>query len=362
MSESPLNTITKYNFPHYDNQPTSVWNRLPVSRRSAVFVLLFLGKLGELRVVLTKRSSKLRNFPGHISFPGGKSDNGLESEWHTARREMEEEIGLSANNEYLLKNFGFEIDHLNVMPSYLSRTFSAVRPCVGFMRFAADTSGADLIHNLKVNLNPGESSSVFSCPLQDFLYPISDRDSLECIEKQSFRMSWGGIPWMLRTYTFPQLVAGEASWLQEVQGLSESESESELNSDSAELQGEESQAQSEEVPQTSRGSRKLNREKWGRLGSRRHSETNEKIYDVWGLTANILHDLANVVYTNNATNSEFGQEDLIYSIWHHGNQMREKKRSPEESQLIESRSRPDDLGFGDILPRTEFLRLKQLYK
>lgn len=352
--EKHLRTIRNYLFLNYQNQPHSIWNKLPIARRSAVFILLFTGKLGELRVVLTRRSSKLRNFPGHIALPGGKADTGLESEWQTARREMEEEIGLDALNELLLKHYGFEIENLNIMPSYLSRTFLAVRPCVGFMKFSSPMSEAQLIQNLKVNLNPGESSSVFSCPLRDFLYPISEQKPLECIERESYKVIWGGMHWSLRTYTFPQSVAGEADWLKEVNDLSESEHES-LDEES------ESEPAAVENGEEKKG-KGSNLSNWGRLGSRRHSETNEKIYDVWGLTANILHDLANIAYTDNAVNAEIGEEELIYGCWEHGNLMKTKERTKEEKLLIEARGIKDEFGFNDIMPRTEFNRLKSIYK
>lgn len=332
-----VETIRKHSFRNYQDKAVSVWHKLPIARRSAVFILLFLGKFGELRVVLTKRSTKLKSFPGHISLPGGKADTGLETEWHTARREMEEEVGLSANNDILQKNYGFIIDHVNILPSYLSRNLSAVRPCVGFMKFTEKISERELINNLKVTLNPGESSGVFSCPLKDFLYPLTKSEPQECLERESFKYKWGGIPTNIRSYTFPQNVANEAEWLKGIQDLSENEdSEGDDESD-------EKAAKSEKLAL------------WGRQGSRRHPDTNQKIYDVWGLTANILHDLANIAYSENAINAEMGEEELIYSLWHYGNQMRAKERSVEEQGISGS------MGFDKVLPRTEFNRLKRLY-
>ena len=64
-----------------------------------------------------------------MALPGGKADSGLELEWQVSRREMHEEIGLSDNDEDL-KNLGISIEHLTQLPSYLSRTFSCVKPCV----------------------------------------------------------------------------------------------------------------------------------------------------------------------------------------------------------------------------------------
>ncbi|ABN65486.2 predicted protein [Scheffersomyces stipitis CBS 6054] len=355
--ENALANIRKYAVRHFQGHPESVWHKLPISRRSSVFVLLFLGHLGELRVILTKRSRKLRSFPGHISLPGGKADDGLELEWHVARREMEEEIGLSANNDLLLKNYGFTIDHLNILPSYLSRTFSAVRPCIGFMNFRSNVD-SELFSQLKLNLNPGESSSIFSCPLKDFLYPISEEESLESLERSSYRIKWGGIPWNLRSYTFLQSNENEAPWLKDIVDLSATEEEDEISDI------DEEEKRSVTPPPTEAHKFKHKRQKnlsaWGRLGSRRHVETNEKIYDVWGLTANILHDLADVAYRG-PPEREIGEEELIYAIWKYGNQMKTKKRSEAEVKLIESKT-AGDYGFGEILPRVEFNKLKQIYK
>jgi 8-oxo-dGTP pyrophosphatase MutT (NUDIX family) len=454
MSElQALENLKKYTPKFYQLQQQSIWHKVPLSRRSSVFVLLFLGRLGELRVILTKRSSKLRNFPGHISLPGGKADTVDETEWMVARREMEEEIGLSANNDELLSKYGFTIDHLNILPSYLSRTFSAVRPCIGFMNFrdqeglhsklkltlnpgessnvfscplhdflypiteesmeSVDTTfhrvtewmvarremeeeiglsanndellskyGFTIDHlnilpsylsrtfsavrpcigfmnfrdqeglhsKLKLTLNPGESSNVFSCPLHDFLYPITE-ESMESVDTTFHRVKWGGIPWKLRSFIFKQNNPNEPDWLREIDDLSGSESE--FTEDEIE------EAIEDDLEESTK--KRNNLELWGRLGSRRDEETNEKIYDVWGLTANILHDLAELVYTNKF-NREMGEEELIYSIWKYGNQMKKKERSPEEVKLINSRGIPNEFGFNDIMPRTEFLKLKQIYK
>lgn len=319
-----------------------------------MFILLFFGHLGELRVILTRRLSKLRNFPGHISLPGGKADTGLESEWQVARREMHEEIGLDADDKLLVKHFGFTVDYLNILPAYLLRTFSAVRPCVGLMKISANEDEAKLLNDLRLNLNPGETSTIFSCPLRDFLYPVRDEPPMECFERSSHEMNWGGIPWNLRSYAFLQHNKNEAVFLLDIVG--DLTSEEEDHHDDA--HGHVTQVNQSKVTTSS----KKDLSSWGRLGSRRHSETNEKIYDVWGLTANILHDLAEIVYEGGQLEREIGEEELIYSLWEHGNQLRLKERLEEEAKLIASTPMDRCFGFGDVLPRTEFLRLKKLYK
>lgn len=345
-----LENIRRYE-PWYA-QGHTVWHGLHPSRRSAVYILLFLGSLGELRVILTKRSSKLRSFPGHISFPGGKADSEHESEWQVSRREMGEEIGLSLDNNELQRNYGFTIDNLNVMPCYLSRTFSAVRPCIGFMN-VSNVLELELITNLKLSVNPGESSSIFSCPLRDFLYPCEADNAKEALERTSHDIHWGGIPWKLRSYLFLQNNEFEAPWLREFKDISASEEEV----DSEGLTEDEADKKRQlPVPVSSK---KKKMALWGRLGARRHSETNERIYDVWGLTANILHDLAVITY-DKKSDQDIGQEDLIHAL-HNAGQMKNKARSVAESKLIKAGVN-DKFGFGDVLPRTEFLRLKRVYK
>jgi len=54
------------------------WDRLPVSRRAAVLILLYADKRGDLRVVITMRAATLRSFSGTGSFralPQGSKGN-----------------------------------------------------------------------------------------------------------------------------------------------------------------------------------------------------------------------------------------------------------------------------------------------
>lgn len=80
---------------------------------------------------------------------------------------------------------------------------------------------------------------------------------------------------------------------------------------------------------------------WGRLGSRTDEETNEKIYDVWGLTANILHDLSEIVYTRDRIGKrQIGEEEMIYCLHEFGHLMQQKERSDAEVKLIHSSNTP----------------------
>ncbi len=69
--------------------------------QAAVLVPLFY-RQDELRVLLTKRSSRLKHHPGQISFPGGKQEKTDQSLYDTALREAYEEIRLSNRSVEIL--------------------------------------------------------------------------------------------------------------------------------------------------------------------------------------------------------------------------------------------------------------------
>ncbi|KAG0672824.1 hypothetical protein C6P40_003291 [Pichia californica] len=316
MESKYLTNLINYKPLFFQNQNKfSIWHKVPVSRRSAVMVLLFLGNEGELRVILTKRSRKLKSFSGHISLPGGKSENGLESEFQCARREMDEEIGLSRHNQILKKDFGFIMDELKVLPSYLARTFLAVAPCIGYINWCEDVKQTERrIGNLV--LNPGESASIFSVPLRDFLQPKTDNFQLsECLKQSHIKTKWAGLPWNLRSFIFPHYNKNEVDWIEEVEDIS-SASEDETHED---------------------------------------QELDVRTRNCWGLTANILHDVAEIIYNGN--NSLIGEEDLIYSLHKHG-QIQTKGRTDFEKRLINNTK---GSMFTEVIPQDEFKLLKKLY-
>ncbi|KAF7365932.1 Glycoside hydrolase family 5 protein [Mycena venus] len=66
----------------------------PQTRSAAVLVALFVGRMGDLYVLLNRRSATLRTYAGDTSLPGGKWDPEDRTIEDTARREAFEEIGL----------------------------------------------------------------------------------------------------------------------------------------------------------------------------------------------------------------------------------------------------------------------------
>jgi len=147
----------------------SVWDRLPVSRRAAVLILLFADRRGDLRVVITMRASTLRNYSGHAAFPGGKADSVEETPFEIARREASEEIGLPNDDKKI--SHPFRIEHICQLPYNLAKTALAVRPCVAFLH-SDDTSGkksASVEDSMIPRLDAKEVAAVFSAPFHNFL-------------------------------------------------------------------------------------------------------------------------------------------------------------------------------------------------
>ncbi|KAK2380447.1 nudix hydrolase protein [Trifolium repens] len=109
-----------------------------------------LGDAGDLRVILTKRSSKLSTHSGEVSLPGGKAEEGDKDDGDTAKREAKEEIGLDPEL----------VNVVTVLEPFLSKHLLRVVPVIG------------ILHDKKAFkpvLNPAEVESVFDAPLEMFL-------------------------------------------------------------------------------------------------------------------------------------------------------------------------------------------------
>jgi len=181
----------------------SVYHSLPVTRRAAVLVLLFADRRGDLQVVLTLRSSKLRTFAGQVALPGGKADYLSETPVQTARREAWEEIGLPLDSNRLPKPF--TIEHLTELPCSMARTALAVRPCVAFLKDESPNRLADVEDLLIPKLQETEVDSVFAVSLERFL----DRTiSVRGQEKQEtwyqgHWTNWNGKQWRMHEFQAP---------------------------------------------------------------------------------------------------------------------------------------------------------------
>ncbi|KAK6943175.1 NUDIX hydrolase domain [Dillenia turbinata] len=120
------------------------------ARKAAVLICIFEGHEGELRVILTKRSTKLSSHPGDVALPGGKMEEGDADDTETALREASEEIGLDPSLIQV-------VAHLE---PFFSKNQLRVVPVVGLL---------DNIGNFKPSINIDEVDAIFSVPLEMFL-------------------------------------------------------------------------------------------------------------------------------------------------------------------------------------------------
>jgi 8-oxo-dGTP pyrophosphatase MutT (NUDIX family) len=121
---------------------------LPTSPTPSAVLVPIIDRPEGLTVLMTERSSTLRNHAGQISFPGGRVEPDDDGPIATALRETEEEIGLS--REY--------VSFAGYLHSYLVLTGYWITPVVGFVR-----------PGFALHLDPGEVASAFEVPLSHIL-------------------------------------------------------------------------------------------------------------------------------------------------------------------------------------------------
>ena len=120
---------------------------LQINKQASVLIPL-LESEGELFVLLTQRSEKLRSHAGQVSFPGGKQDTQDENSLETALRETFEEIGLNKQN----------IEIIGTLDQILSLHNYMVTPFVGLIP-----------ENFVSIPNDDEIEAVFKVPLTFFM-------------------------------------------------------------------------------------------------------------------------------------------------------------------------------------------------
>ncbi|KZP09940.1 hypothetical protein FIBSPDRAFT_759195 [Athelia psychrophila] len=172
-SKRCLRNLANYTTPH-------IRLPLPPARQAAVLVALFVGRHGDLYVLLNRRASTLRTYAGDTALPGGKVEPGDRTIEDTARREAFEEIGLPIDSR--------KVPLLCVLPPFLARNALIVTPVVVLV---LDTS----LHPI---LAPAEVASIFSHPLHAFLSNTSpfpnEPEAVEVEYHTSFDHPWDGPP------------------------------------------------------------------------------------------------------------------------------------------------------------------------
>ena len=130
----------------------------PISELTPAAVLVPLVEHPEgLSVLLTQRTSHLKDHAGQISFPGGRAEPDDQHPIATALRETEEEIGIGTEH----------IDVAGCLDNYETGTGYIVIPVVGFVR-----------PGFTLTLDEFEVAEVFEVPLAFMLAP-ENRQTLE---------------------------------------------------------------------------------------------------------------------------------------------------------------------------------------
>jgi 8-oxo-dGTP pyrophosphatase MutT (NUDIX family) len=160
---------------------------LPAERIPAAVLVPLVERKSGLTVLLTERSSTLKDHAGQISFPGGRIEPGDADAWNAALREAEEEIGLAPRF----------VEYAGYLPDHLVPSGFRVTPVVGFV--SPD-------HQLR--LDAAEVSDAFEVPL-DFLFDAANhKPRIRRVGAASFetydipyggRNIWGATASMLMT-------------------------------------------------------------------------------------------------------------------------------------------------------------------
>ncbi|XP_047974826.1 nudix hydrolase 11-like isoform X1 [Salvia hispanica] len=146
-NQNPDANVTLSNSRAHESQSAAE----PIQRnRAAVLICLFEDENSDLRVILTRRSSKLSSHSGEVALPGGKRDENDSDDVATALREAQEEIGLDPSM----------VEIVAVLEPFHTRINIAVVPVIGVIW---DKRAFEPI------LNAAEVESVFDAPLEMFL-------------------------------------------------------------------------------------------------------------------------------------------------------------------------------------------------
>ena len=123
-------------------------------RVPAAVLVPLIGREDRTTVLLTRRSPRLRDHAGQISFPGGRIEGCDSDPACAALREAEEEVGIARDRVRLLGR----------LPIYDTATGFRIHPYVGWIEPAPT-----------LRLDPREVEEVFEVPLPFVLDPANHR-------------------------------------------------------------------------------------------------------------------------------------------------------------------------------------------
>lgn len=123
-------------------------------------------------LLLTQRTSHLRNHSGQIAFPGGKTDESDADAVMTALREAEEEVGLRPDF----------VQVLGTLPIYTTGSAFIITPVVALVR-----------PGFTLTPHPGEVADVFEVPLDFLMNPAHHRR--HCLVAEGLQRDWFSMPY-----------------------------------------------------------------------------------------------------------------------------------------------------------------------
>ena len=131
----------------FDLNPDMAFNQKSNFLEASVLIPVLTFKKN-LEILLTKRSTNLKNHPGQIAFPGGKKEKFDSSPIETALRETEEEIGLSQHLVEIVAS----------LPTHKTATGFIIKPYIGIISQPFEEA-----------LRCGEVDEVFTVPFDHIL-------------------------------------------------------------------------------------------------------------------------------------------------------------------------------------------------
>ncbi|GAB7363839.1 hypothetical protein MBLNU230_g4404t1 [Neophaeotheca triangularis] len=291
--------------------------KCPLTRRAAVLILLFADRRGDLRVVLTIRSAKLKNYAGQAALPGGKADTLQETPFQTARREAFEEIGLALTDDKLPA--GYSVEHLTELPANLAMTELGVRPCVAYLKTPEPSSknkAPDAARDLLPKLDPKEVAAVFTAPFHGFMRSHDeDEKTRETVPGEWYKGSWHSwheTAWRMHQFWVP-VTPSTVFLASRARQQQQEERQGSQKSSTAGTSGQ-SEAAANSDNRTTRSGSTLQPPLPQTFYRNPDDPLQQPRYRVFGMTARILVDAARVAYGREPEfehNSHFGDEEMI---------------------------------------------------